>query len=338
MLNLKKIKLIFILWLLVANISCSQANKNKEIRIENNYEFIAKNGDYEGLLLQSDNLYIFTHQYSKSIDKQYIKVFKRKISDSMDRALLLGEFNGRFSFVFPQENANSIIFGIRDINHNTTIVYKYSSGTFSKLFEFEKHIIWYSTKLNIFYDGYSLYKIQDNKKIRLTTEPNNTNYQLFKDKIYCFSKKENTVQLEVLNNLLDVEKQIFISDKKLNLNFRISDSGTFYFLENNIKDKTNLIRFEKGSFTTIMENLDNLSDDGFYVYKNFIGLVTFKIDENMLAGFGGTDKQVIFSKDKGKTFNNLNLNNGILSTPYLFYKDSLFIGNLSNGSLIKKKL
>ena len=63
---------------------------------------------------------------------KYIKVFKRKISDSMDRALLLGEFNGRFSFVFPQENANSIIFGIRDINHNTTIVYKYSSGTFSK--------------------------------------------------------------------------------------------------------------------------------------------------------------------------------------------------------------
>ena len=76
-------KLIFILWLLVANISCSQANKDKEIRIENNYEFIAKNGDYEGLLLQSDNLYIFTHQYGKSIDKQYIKVFKRKISDSI---------------------------------------------------------------------------------------------------------------------------------------------------------------------------------------------------------------------------------------------------------------
>ena len=75
-----------------------------------------------------------------------------------------------------------------------------------------------------------------------------------------------------------------------------------------------------------------------FALKIFVAYLSFKIDKNMLARFGGTNKQVIFSKDKGKTFNNLNLNNGILSTPYLFYKDSLFIGNLSNGSLIKRKL
>lgn len=87
-----------------------------------------------------------------------------------------------------------------------------------------------------------------------------------------------------------------------------------------------------------MYNIDNVSDDGFYVYKDLIGLITYKIDESMLGRFGRTRKSVIYSKDGGKIFNELILKKETLIPPYTFYKDSLFVGNLGNGILIKSKL
>lgn len=191
---------------------------------------------------------------------------------------------------------------------------------------------------NLFYDGYSLYKVQGNEKIILTEKSTNSSYQLFGEKIYKLSEKGGLMQLEELDASLKSNKIIFSTDKKLNLDFIISDSETFYFLQGTTESKINLVQYRKKSFTTVMYNIDNVSDDGFYVYKDLIGLITYKIDESMLGRFGGTRKSVIYSKDGGKIFNELKLKKETLIPPYTFYKDSLFVGNLGNGILIKSKL
>lgn len=328
-------KIFVLIGLLIVNISCSQSSKI-DVDMEYNEEFIKKNGDYEKLLVSSTSLYIFTHQYDESFKNQHIKIFERKLNNSIGNSKLLGKLQGRISFAFSEDNSGTIILGIWDLNN--FLVYRYSSGIITKLFEHENHIVWYDAVRNLFYDGYSLYRVQGNEKIKLTEKSTNSSYRLFGENVYKLSDKEGITQLEELDASLETKKIIFSTDKKLNLDFRISDSVTFYFLQGTAESKINLVQYRKNSFTTLMDNIDNISDDGFYVYKDLIGLITYKVDESMLGGFGGTRKSVIYSKDGGKVFNELNLEKGTLVPPYIFYKDSLFVGNLGNGILAKANL
>ncbi|MDO5615209.1 MAG: hypothetical protein Q4G16_03405 [Cruoricaptor ignavus] len=341
-------KVFLLLGLLIVNISCSQ-EKNDNMTYENVEVFIKENGDLKDFTIIDDRLYILTYKstyvYSEPKDRYVetdgkIKLFRKEIDKSYGESDFLAEINGITSAKFyPQKVNTSIYFFTNDSYYRVSnTLYKYSSGVITKLFEHENNIVWYSAEQSLFYDGYCLYKVQGNEKIRLTEKSTNSSYQLFGEKIYKLSEKGGITQLEELEASLETKKIIFSTDKKLNLDFRISDSETFYFLQGTTESKINLVQYRKNSFTTLMNNIDNISDDGFYIYKDLIGLITYKVDENMLGGFGGTRKSVIYSKDGGKIFNELNLKKETLIPPYLFYKDSLFVGNLGNGILIKSKL
>ncbi|WP_372474863.1 hypothetical protein AB4865_06260 [Capnocytophaga sp. ARDL2] len=341
-------KQLILLMCLITSISCSE-EKNDKMIYENVEIFVKENGSFEDFFVIDDEFYILTNKstyvYSEPKDRYIetdvkVKLFSKGINESYDKLEFITEFNEVNSARFlPQMDNTSICFFTRDLNYGKSdTFYKYSSGIITKLFEHENHIVWYDAVQNLFYDGYSLYKVQGNEKIKLTEKSTNSSYQLFGEKIYKLSEKGGITQLEELDASLETKKIIFSTDKKLNLDFRISDSVTFYFLQGTTEGKINLVQYRKNSFTTLMDNIDNISDDGFYVYKDLIGLITYKVDESMLGGFGGTRKSVIYSKDAGKVFNELNLEKGTLVPPYIFYKDSLFVGNLGNGILAKANL
>ena len=125
----------------------------------------------------------------------------------------MGRVQGRLSCAFSKDSAGVIIFGVWDFNN--ILVYKYSSGTISKLFEHENHIVWYDAVQNLFYDGYSLYKVQGNEKIILTEKSTNSSYQLFGEKIFKLSEKGGIMQLEELDASLKSNKIIFSTDNKV---------------------------------------------------------------------------------------------------------------------------
>ncbi len=70
-------------------------------------------------------------------------------------------------------------------------------------------------------------------------------------------------------------------------------------------------------------------------YKNFIAVLYSSIDRTMLGGFGGKRYFLEISRDNGKKWERIELQNDTYVSPNAFYKDKRFIAYSGQGKIIR---
>lgn len=118
--------------------------------------------------------------------------------------------------------------------------------------------------------------------------------------------------------------------------FSVEAKGDYWLLGQ--KGEETVLQHYKEGKTTLVKTFSNDPDvfpDRLYKYKDLIVVLTGKVDENMLFGFGGTKTAIFVSQNNGKTWDKLSLEGLIYFNPISFYKDERMTAYSLKGRILR---
>lgn len=207
-----------------------------------------------------------------------------------------------------------------------------------KFFKKEHGSFNYSIIINKYIEG-SLHSKGD-KLMKITSKGETIIHSLNENVQNPIYKEGSVYFIGIPNKLFKVNISSFHSsfiqykDMKI-LDFKITGVNS-YFILGELNGKTILMKYENGKWEEeerFFHKNKNYRGSKLHLYNDFIGVLTYKVDDKILYGLGGTNYRLIVSKNKGVNWEIVNLPIDTFTQPSLFYQNKKFICYSGNGKI-----